>query len=160
MVRFIAFFFMLGCSAAYGLDSLEFQLYGVTAKGRVFDIRPYGKDTSSEGDVDEPDGIHGEFYTWVGTETSGSFKAVGSCRVRHVGTYIFSCEKGTDPLSGVVYEGRPIDESQLSSFPHAKKLYRTFIKQYEYGLLAAIYRCKTGCGPSRPAYLILVWRGD
>jgi hypothetical protein len=110
--------------------------------------------------VDEPDGVHGRFYTWVGTETSGSFKLVGSCRVRRAGTYVFSCEKGDDPLSGVVYEGQSVDESKLTSHPQARKLYRAFIKQYEYGLLAAIFRCKTGCAPSRPAYLILVWRGD
>jgi len=63
-------------------------------------------------------------------------------------------------LSGVTYEGRPVTDSQLDAYPEAKKLYRTFIKQYEYGLLAAVYRCKNGCGPSVPPNLIFVWRGD
>jgi hypothetical protein len=75
-------------------------------------------------------------------------------------TFVFRCGKGNYSLSGVTYVGDPLDESKLDQAPEAKKLWRAFIKQYEYGELAAFFRCSEGCSESMPPYLILVWRGD
>ena len=160
MARIIAVLFLLACSPASALEPIEFQLYGVNAEGQFFDIHPYGKGTSAIGDAYEPGGIRGKFYMWVGTEKKGSFKPVGSCRVSNIDTYTFSCDKGDRLFSGVVYEGQKLIDSQLDSHPQGKNLYRSFIKKFEYGVLAAIYKCKSGCSPLLPPYLIFVWRGD
>lgn len=160
MVRIITIVFLLACTPASALESVEFQLYGVNSKGQTFDIHPYGKGTSAEGDADEPGGIHGEFHMWVGTDRKGSFKPVGSCRLSNLDTYTFSCDKGDRLFSGVIYKGQKLTESQLDSHPQGKKLYRAFIKRFEYGDIAAVYQCKSGCSPLLPPYLIFVWRGD
>jgi hypothetical protein len=58
----IAIPLMVITGTARAIDSLEFQLYGVAADGTVFDIRPYGDNSSADGDVGDPDGIHGAFF--------------------------------------------------------------------------------------------------
>jgi hypothetical protein len=160
MVRIAAIVMLAVSGAAHALDSLEFQLYGVSPNGVAFDIRPYCMDTTSEGDVDEPDGVHGEFCRLVGTENRGTLKPVGSCSIRHGNSYAFICEKGKLAMSGAVYEGRALDSSNLRANTEARTLYRAFIAKYKYGALGAVYRCKEGCTSSRPRYLIYVQRGD
>lgn len=150
--------FMLASGNVFAIDSLEFQLYGIAANGKTYDIRPYGENSYSEGDVDEPDGIHGEFFDYIGSAPNESNQSIGSCRVRHKAPYTFSCASGRSAMSGVVYEGKRLKDPRLH--PEARKLYRSFLGRYEYGALAALYRCKVGCTAERPTYLIFVWRGD
>lgn len=158
MSRTIALALTLVSASAYAVDSLEFQLFGVAANGRQFDIRPYSEDTYSDGDVNDPEGIHGKFFAYIGTAKKESHTFVGACSVRHKEAYIFSCSPGDALMSGVVYEGQPLEDAKRH--PEAKKLYRAFIARYEYGALAALYRCKRGCKATLPSYLIFVWRGD
>ena len=161
MIRILAAFLALIPIVAYGLDSDEFLLYGVNKKGRSFDITPGGNYYKfTEGDVSDPDGIRGDFFIWDGKNEKGKRQPAGSCVVRHSEQYTFFCKKGTQLFSGVVYEGQPLDKAKLKQYPEAKKLYQSFISKFEYGGLGAFYRCKTGCSPSLPPYLIFIWRGD
>jgi len=80
--------------------------------------------------------------------------------ISHVGSYTFSYHPGKRPFSGILYEGRKLNEAELEQNPEAKKLYKSFLAKNEYGLLAAYCRCKKGCNLSIPATLILIWRGD
>ncbi len=168
MNRFFAIILGMFSLVAYGLEPIEFQLYGINANGISFEIFPYGRgtssegkfDTESEGDFDTPEGVRGAFYRWVGSEKKGKFLPVGTCNVRQSKEYTFTCKEGSQLFSGVAYEGQPLDESKLDQYPEAKKLYQSFISKFEYGSLTAFYRCKSGCSPSLPPYLIFVWRGD
>jgi hypothetical protein len=145
---------------ALALDSMEFHLYGSTKSEVMFDVRPFGKDSWAKGGVREPDGLHGDFFRWVGSEQEGRFVPVGSCTVKEQKAFDFRCKKGNYSLSGVAYTGDPLDESKLDQIPEAKKLWRAFIKRYGYGKLGALFRCSEGCTESIPPYLILGRRGD
>lgn len=158
MTKVVLVVLMFFSSMVYALDSTEFQMYGIAANGRVFDVRPYGKSTTTEGDVSEPYGLHGEFFELIGNERGGRLKSVGSCRIVQKDLYRFSCEPGNGVFAGVVYEGQPISDAKLH--PEATKLYQSFVRKYKYGSIAALYRCTDGCDAKRPVYLIFVWRGD
>jgi len=151
---------VLASSEVLALDSLEFQLFGFSKDGTLFDIRPYGKDVWAVGDVEEPAGVRGEFHMWVGPDTTGKFVSVGTCVVKQDKTVFFRCEKGEMLLSGITYRGQLLDEAMLAHYPDARRLYRAFIKQYEYGSLAANLYCVSGCKAPAPRQLIMVWRGD
>jgi len=162
MIQYIVFSLLLLPTFAYSLDSAEFHLYGINAKDVAFDITPYGDGYTADGDVNEKDGIRGEFSIWVQTKEGEKVEAqpAGNCMVSHVGSYRLSCKPGKHPFSGVLYEGYKLNASDLERNPDARKLYKSFLAKNEYGLMAAYYRCKKGCNASIPATLIFVWRGD
>jgi hypothetical protein len=149
-------------TVASALQSDEFMLFGVNATGRIMDIRPYGGEGNADeatGDMDEPGGIHGNFYQLVGTETKGSLKLVGICRLLGKSSWTLACENGSLLLSGVSYKGEAITDVKAAP-PAVKALYRAFIKHYQYGAPAAIFHCAAKCSSELPQELILVWRGD
>jgi hypothetical protein len=145
---------------ASALESDEFQLFGLNAAGHVVEIRPYGADPGATGDMDDPGGIHGNFYKLVGSEAKGSMKLAGVCRLLGKGSWTLSCDQGALLLSGVTYKGEPISDDKAEVPPVAKRLYRAFIKRYGYGALGAVFHCTAGCSPKIPQDLVLVWRGD
>jgi hypothetical protein len=149
--------------AASALESDEFLLYGVDANGHSVDIFPYGgkgNEDSATGDMANPGGIHGHFYRLVGSESKGSLQLAGSCRLIGKDTWTFTCESGTSFLSGVVFKGMPLTDKTIARSPTAERLRRAFLKQYQYGVLAAVFHCAAQCRPNIPQDLIVMWRGD
>jgi len=65
MIQVLVIIMLLLPISAYSLDSAEFHLYGINAKGVSFDITPFGDGYVADGDVSEEHGIRGEFSIWV-----------------------------------------------------------------------------------------------
>src|SRR5690349_1788345 len=135
MRHFVAIALVLCPCVASAVDSIEFHLFGGTAKGGFIDVTPFGPNTSASGEPFTPEGLEGSFYLWLpfGEDNAKPTEA-GTCRLsraQKIG-HVFACRSGKGLLAGARFVGAELTARDLDKNSDAQRLYSAWISKREH----------------------------